>query len=337
MLRTINWEAPILAGTGQDRSLAHSGASEPMSLALTAPRIWQIKEARQSISLAEELGQTSANITQFDAAVGHTYGISLNQTTRAGTNDLHGGIRYRRYDLRWFAMQHIQGVTYQARMTANNCAANPTSAACQLAQEQLGWPGTNLNYGDAGIGGPVFIPKLFDGRNRLFFFVGVTDSAPNNASSNTIAVPRGLEKTGNFSDLGPGAVPTGAVATLFRAAGCPAGTPFYGQYQIYNPYSVTMVNGHPSRLPFCGNIIPANLISRLPVVQTVNSYLPDPNSSSTTGNNFIYEQGTLRQLPLRHKSLRLCGQQRRSYFLPMDPCALHTAKHEFPGEQLWIL
>jgi Carboxypeptidase regulatory-like domain len=247
----------------------------------------------QAINLsAEELGQTSVNITQFDSSVGHTYGISLNQTTKAGTNDLHGGIRYRRYDLRWFAMQHFQGSTYQARMTADNCAANPTSAACQLDQEQLGWPGTHLNYGDAGIGGPVFIPKIFDGRNRLFFFVGVTDSAPNNASSTTIAVPTGLEKTGNFSDLGPGTVPTGAVATLFRAAGCPAGTLFYGQYQIYNPYSVTMVNGHPSRLPFCGNIVPANLISRLPVVQAVNSYLPDPNSSSTTGNNFTYEQGT---------------------------------------------
>jgi hypothetical protein len=51
ILRTINWEAPILAGTGQGRSLAHSGASEPMSLALTAPRTWQIKEVRQSISL----------------------------------------------------------------------------------------------------------------------------------------------------------------------------------------------------------------------------------------------------------------------------------------------
>ena len=46
-----------------------------------------------------------------------------------------------------------------------------------------------MNYGDAGIGGPVFIPKLFDGRNKLFFFVGVLVESPNNASSNTIAVP----------------------------------------------------------------------------------------------------------------------------------------------------
>lgn len=246
----------------------------------------------QAINLsADELGQTSVNITQFDASVGHTYGISLTQTTKSGTNQLHGGIRYRRYDLRYFGMQHFQRLNYRYHTANDNCSVNPTSFACERDQEQFGWPGTHLNYGDVGIGGPVFIPKVFDGRNRLFFFVGVMDEAPNNANSNTIAVPSAQDKTGDFSDLGPGTVPTGAVATLFQAAGCPTGTLYYGQYQIYNPYSVTMVKGHPSRLPFCGNKIPSNLISKLPVVQMINSYLPDPNSGGATGNNFIYEQG----------------------------------------------
>ena len=72
----------------------------------------------QAINLsAEELGQTSVNITQFDASVGHTYGISLDQTTKSGTNNLHGGIRYRRYDLREFAKQHFQRLNYQYAVT----------------------------------------------------------------------------------------------------------------------------------------------------------------------------------------------------------------------------
>jgi hypothetical protein len=62
---------------------------------------------------AEELGQTSVNVTSFDASVGHTYGLLLTQTTKSGTNSLHGGIRYRRYDLRWFGLQHFQRFTYQ--------------------------------------------------------------------------------------------------------------------------------------------------------------------------------------------------------------------------------
>jgi hypothetical protein len=245
----------------------------------------------QGINLsAEELGQTSVNITQFDSSIGHTYGISLDQTTKAGTNDLHGGIRYRRYDLRYFGMQHFQRLTYRFALNRDSCSTNPGSTACQLDQTQLNYPGTHSNYGDAGIGGPIFIPKLFDGRNRLFFFVGVTVESPNNASSSTIAVPSALDRTGNFSDLATGTVPTGAVATLFQTAGCPSGTLFYGQYQVYNPFSVTMVNGHPSRLPFCGNVITPSLISTLPIVKMINSYLPNPNDgSSPTGNNFIYE------------------------------------------------
>jgi hypothetical protein len=54
-----------------------------------------------------------------------------------------------------------------------------------------------------------------------------------------------------------------------------------------------MVNGHPSRLPFCGNVIPSSLISTLPLIKTINSYLPAPNfGTNSTGNNFIYEAGS---------------------------------------------
>jgi hypothetical protein len=259
----------------------------------------------QAINLsAEELGQTSVNITQFDASVGHTYGISLTQTTKSGTNDLHGGLRYRRYDLRYFAKQHFQRLNYVYAVGRDGCKTDPSTAQCQLDQNQFGYPGSHMNYGDAGIGGPVFIPKLFDGRNKLFFFVGVLMENPNNASSNTIAVPSTQDKAGNFSDLGCAAgqtAPCGApvssapvnAQSLFTAAGC---STYYGQYQLYNPYSVTMVNGRPSRTPFCGNVIPSNLISTLPLVKTINSYLPAPNyGTAPTGNNFIYEAGGYNQ------------------------------------------
>ena len=252
----------------------------------------------QAINLsAEELGQTSVNITQFDASVGHTYGISLDQTTKSGTNNLHGGIRYRRYDLREFAKQHFQRLNYQYAVTRDDCSANPGAAQCQLDQNSFGYPGSHMNYGDAGIGGPVFIPKLFDGRNKLFFFVGVLVESPNNASSNTIAVPTTKNHTGDFSDLAAAAYPTGSAANiaatqaLFQSAGCNTSVPYYyGQYQAYNPYSVTFLNGHPSRLPFCGNVLPSSLISTLPLIKTINSYLPAPNfGTNATGNNFIYE------------------------------------------------
>src|SRR6266702_1110880 len=248
----------------------------------------------QALNLSpEETGQTSVNITQFDAAVGHTFGIYITQTTKAGTNDLHGGIRYRRYDLRQFGMQHFQRTQFLYHLGLDNCSANPQSAACQKDQANFGWPGTHLNFGDASIGGPVFIPKLFDGRNRLFFFVGVELEAPNNANSNTYTVPTAQQKKGDFTDLNPAPGPqSAAVAPYFAKAGCP-NAPFYGQYQIYNRYSAYVDSkGVTRRLPFCGNVIPQSMISTLPLVQIVNSALPDPDTPTSPGSfsqNYLYE------------------------------------------------
>ena len=231
---------------------------------------------------AEEVGQLGVNVTEFDASFGHTYGISVTQVTKAGTNDFHGAIRYRYDTARWFGMQHFQRFTYLYAYQRDGCSGNPTSATCKTDLIKYGWPGTHENVGDAGLSGPVFIPKIFDGRNKLFFFVGVAIGAPDNAKPNTANVPTTLERTGNFSDLPTSTAPTGW-STL-----CPS-SPFYGQYQIYNPYSVTIgTNGVPSRQPFCGNIIPSNLISTSPMIQLVDSFLPNPTSSAVTGTNLNY-------------------------------------------------
>ncbi len=110
-------------------------------------------------------------------------------------------------------------------------------------------------------------------------------------------MPTTKNHTGDFSDLAAAAYPTGSAANiaatqaLFQSAGCNTSVPYYyGQYQAYNPYSVTFLNGHPSRLPFCGNVLPSSSISTLPLIKTINSYLPAPNfGTNATGNNFIYE------------------------------------------------
>ncbi len=242
----------------------------------------------QAINLSpEELGQTSVNVTPFDPSVGHTYGILLTQTTKSGTNDLHGGVRYRRYDLRWFGLQHFQKFTYQYHTQLDKCSTNSGSAACEYDENTYGWPGTHLNSGDAAIGGPVFIPKLYDGRNKFFFFVGVVLDAPNNAQSTTLAIPTIRQRSGDFSDL-PLPV-AGTVAPATFTAACGPNATYYGQYQIYNPYSVTFDSkGVPRRAPFCGNVIPSSLISNLPLVQVVNGFLPTPSSTASTGNNYNY-------------------------------------------------
>jgi len=75
-------------------------------------------------------------------------------------------------------------------------------------------------------------------------------------------------------------------AAAFNAA-CGTGTPFYGQYQIYDPYSVSVVGGHPIRQPLCGNKIPASHLRNATMASLVNSWLPTPTNSSVTAITLV--------------------------------------------------
>ena len=54
------------------------------------------------------------------------------------------------------------------------------------------------NYG-AAIGGPVVIPKLYNGKNKTFFWFAGEGYRQTEANGTTLAVPTALERTGNFS------------------------------------------------------------------------------------------------------------------------------------------
>jgi hypothetical protein len=134
-------------------------------------------------------------------------------------------------------MNRFQSLTYQHQQGIDGCTHGPaTSPQCYKDENTLGWPGVHENLTTFGIGGPVFIPKLFDGRNKLFWFFGGTNDSLTDANYAQATIPTVQERSGDFSDLPSSTVPAG-YAAAFNAA-CGAGTPFYGQYQIYDPYSL---------------------------------------------------------------------------------------------------
>jgi hypothetical protein len=238
----------------------------------------------------DELGETKFDVTGYDASVGHTMGVLTTQTTKYGTNDLHGSIRETYTAKRWAAMNHFQGLNYRYQESLANCVNGPsTSPQCYAIENQYGWPGTHMNNGSAAIGGPVYIPKIFNGHNKLFFFASVLDDTFSGAGSQTATVPTMQERTGDFRDLPQ---QTTNIPAAFTAA-CPAGTPYFGQYQIYDPYSVTIdAAGIPRRQPFCGNVLPGNRLTNSPMVQLYNSLMPVPTQANPTGSNFAFTQTT---------------------------------------------
>ena len=97
------------------------------------------------------------------------------------------------------------------------------------------------------------------------------------AGSQTAIVPTLQERAGNFNDLPQ---QTTNVPAAFTTA-CPAGTPYFGQYQIYDPFSVKIdAQGIPRRQPLCGNVVPGSkLLTNSPMVKLYNSLMPVPGRS----------------------------------------------------------
>ncbi|HWR49681.1 MAG TPA: TonB-dependent receptor, partial [Bryobacteraceae bacterium] len=181
----------------------------------------------------------------FDAQSGNTEGGVTNITIKSGSNQLHGTAYYN---------------TMFPSLSANDFFAKATNQA-RADFSYKRWGGT--------AGAPVYIPKLYDGRNKTFFFMayeGIKDSRPRN--NGTPTVPTAAMKGGDFS--------------MFQSL------PNANAYRIYNPFSRRAVAGGRFEADqFPENKIPASLFN--PVGVNILKYYPNPlqtgNADGTS--NFV--------------------------------------------------
>jgi len=160
----------------------------------------------------------------------------VNVAIKSGTNQLHGSA----YDfLQNEALQPASPIT--AALNARNGTSFPLKTP--FKQNQLG--GT--------LGGPVLIPKLYNGRNKTFWFFGYDGGRQITSSGvQSVQVPTAQERSGNFSDW---------------------------PYPIYNPLSAgsaPVTTDNPvGRTVFSGNQIPSSLLD--PISSKLLAYFPLPN------------------------------------------------------------
>jgi Carboxypeptidase regulatory-like domain len=195
-------------------------------------------------AIAEMKVLTNAPPAEF----GRSGGAVMNIVYKSGTNDLHGTV----YEF-W------KNRVLNANTWVNNVNGVPTSFS-------------NVNTFGYSVGGPVILPKIYNGRNKLFFFTnyeGYRDVLPGSA---LLTVPTALQKAGNFSQT-------------FTTSG--------QLIQIYDPTTVALVPGTTStytRAPYPGNIIPPSQIN--PVANNLIQYYPNPNATASTvagANNYLSE------------------------------------------------
>ncbi|MFB3902233.1 MAG: carboxypeptidase regulatory-like domain-containing protein [Acidobacteriota bacterium] len=210
--------------------------------------------------------------TSFDARIGHTTGAFITMQSKAGTNQFHGTLTESHWQQRWNATPNNDNGAYWKRIHEAEAAGNYLLAD-QLRDQERQATGRSNNYA-ASIGGPIKIPKLFDGKDKLFFFFifnGFKDAKTEEPGSKIFSVPTEAERQGDFS-----------ARLLSKNA---------SKYIIYDPLTTVFQNGVYTRTPFPNNIIPASRIVN-PMYKFYEKLYPLPNhppgeDPDTFANNYF--------------------------------------------------
>ena len=215
----------------------------------------------------DSVQEVSVRPFDTDASEGHTIGGVINQITRGGTNGLHGSA---------YEFFQTAGLDANNYFNKRNTPVTPT-------------PNAHFNQYGGTVGGPIVIPKLYNGRDKAFFFLaleGLRDSTPFSGSP-YLTVPTLAERNGDFSQLlaagcGNGTTTTGAYKeNAAGAAICSNGSTSLNQ--LYSPYGGTLNAAGTSvtRKPIPNNNL--NTIGAInPVAAAYLKLIPLPNITSTT-------------------------------------------------------
>jgi hypothetical protein len=255
VVNTFVYQAPGVANTGylgQATYLLSGGQSS-----LTAPYINGVPvtvAADQYTGLTvpyEMIKEFRVNVSTFSAQYGLSQG-AITYNTASGTNQLHGdGFDILRNSL--FDSDGFFPVNF-------NAAGKPIP------------PINHQNDYGFTVGGPVIIPKLYNGKDRTFFLFSLDNYYQNGAQTSFGTVPTAAMKNGDFSGF-------------VDANG--------NQIPIYDPQTGK---------PFPGNIIPTSRFS--PLAKSLLQYIPAPNR---TGTNFGLQNNEQPAIPSLTNVIDLFG------------------------------
>ena len=201
-------------------------------------------------SSVEAISEFSLQTSNFSAQYGGGLGGMFNFSTKSGTNQVHGSL----YD-------------YMTNETMFN--------AHRFFQPSRRDRDRKTDAGGT-VGAPVYIPKLYNGKDKTFFFVNIEAFRNRTVTSGQLGtVPTTAYRSGDFSaaltnkNLGTDGLGRAILENL-----------------VYDPNTETTTGGRIYRNPFPGNIVPR---SRFDSVSTkMQELFPTPTNSNLI-NNWVYE------------------------------------------------
>ena len=229
---------------------------------------------RPPIDAIQEFKVQTSN---FGAELGRAGGAVLNATIKSGTNAVHGTI--------WEFFRND-------KLDAANFFENSGGLTKgEFRQNQFG----------GAIGGPVVIPKIYNGRNKTFFFVDYEGTRLRQASPYVSTVPTAEERSSGYTDLSelitdqaaPGANRTDVLNRTFplgqvfdpattRPISCGVADPVSGITPACPQGTAAGSQIGFAREPFANNQIPAGRLDPN-AIKLLNLY-PAPNSAGLFNN-----------------------------------------------------
>ncbi|QMV19319.1 hypothetical protein GOB94_11975 [Granulicella sp. 5B5] len=211
----------------------------------------------------DSVQEVSVRPFDTDASFGHTIGGVINQITKSGTNAFHGSL----YE--FSQISDLDGDLYF------NDRATP----------RVRTPVTHFNQYGLTVGGPVLIPKLYNGKDKLFFFFayeGLKDSTP---AATALTVPTAAERSGDFSQTLAAGCPAGFANNPATAAAIcnPSGSntaPFVDPNQLYNPYTAVGTTSKFTRSPVLNNQLTTVASTFNPIALAYLNFFPTPNNAA---------------------------------------------------------
>jgi len=200
----------------------------------------------ESQASVEAIQEFTLQTSSFSAEFGQVGGGLFNFTSRSGSNQFHGS-----------AYEYFVHEKLNARQGYPNPGDRP-----QVRRHDYGF----------SAGGPVVLPKLYDGHDKTFFFANFENYRNRENKFNGLGtLPTDAMRSGDFS-----AILTGRVLGTD-----PLGRPIL-ENQIYDPATERTVNGQVVRDAFPNNVIPANRLDA--VAKNVQNLVPKTTNGGLINN-----------------------------------------------------
>ena len=187
----------------------------------------------------DAVAEFKVKTNNYSAEFGRSAGTIVSAITKSGTNALHGDV--------W---EFVRNNVFDANNFFSNASGTPRQP---YKQNQFGFT----------LGGPIVLPKLYNGHNKTFFFMDYEGiRRRTSASSTVIDIPPPAFRTGNFSAY---------------------------TNTIYNPASRTLNSkGLVVSSPFAGNIIPTSQLTAGALATL--ALLPQPNygAAGAQAANYLF-------------------------------------------------